>query len=117
MINLLPDNIKKEIIYGKYNRILVGWIFAIVVVIIAVGCMTVFGKVYINKNTNNIQSITELTEQRIKDQDLAATQKDVEALSSNFKTVTQLLSKQLLFSKLFVKIPNCLVIIPLSFKP
>jgi len=104
MINLLPDGIKKEIIYGKRNRILVGWIFTVVAVIIAVGTMTVFGKIYISKNTDNIQSITELTKQRIEDQDLASTQKDVETLSNNFKTVTQLLSKQLLFSKLFVKI-------------
>jgi hypothetical protein len=104
MINLLPENIKSEIIYGRRNRILAHWIMAVAVVIIGVSGMTVFGQIFINKNIHSLQSFAKTTQQRITDQNLAATQVQIKSLSDNFTTVTQLLSKQLLFSKMFVKI-------------
>lgn len=104
MINLMPNEIKEQLIYGRRNRLLLRWLFAVFVVIIVVGAMTVFGQYYINRNINSLQSVAKLTRQRIEEQNLAAVQKDILTLSNNFKTVTQLLSKQLLFSKMFVKI-------------
>ncbi|HUD03291.1 MAG TPA: hypothetical protein VMR51_00645 [Patescibacteria group bacterium] len=104
MINLLPDQIKKEIIYGRRNRVLLHWIMSVIIVIAGVGGMTVFGELFINKNVHTLQSVAKLTQARISDQNLTSTQTDIQNLSNNFKTVTQLLSKQLLFSKLFVKI-------------
>lgn len=104
MINLLPDSIKEEVTCAKRSRVIIKWICAVVVIILCLCGMTVFGQFFINRNTESIQSVTDLTNKRIEDQNLGATQQDVEILSSNFKTVTQLLSQQLLFSKLFTKI-------------
>jgi hypothetical protein len=104
MINLLPDQIKEEIVYAKRNCVVVKWICSVLLIIVILVGMTIFGQIFINKNASSIQSVTELTNQRIEDQNLESTQQDIEALSTNFKTVTQLLSQQLLFSKLFTKI-------------
>lgn len=104
MINLMPNDIKEQLIYGRRNRLLLRWLFAVFVVIVVVVAMTVFGQFYINRNINSLQAVAKTTKQRIEEQNLATVQKDILALSNNFKIVTQLLSKQLLFSKMFVKI-------------
>jgi len=104
MINLLPSEIKQEIFYSRRNRTLGYWIIAIILVSAGIGVMTVFGQLFINRNVHDLQSTAKITQSRISSQNLASTQKDIQTLSNNFKTVTQLLGKQLLFSKLFVKI-------------
>ena len=104
MINLLPDYIKKEIVFGRRNRVLSHWIVVVFLVIVGVGVMTGAGEILINQNINSTQIDAKITQARISSQNLAATQADIKSLSNNFKTVTQILSKQLLFSRLFVKI-------------
>lgn len=104
MINLLPDVVKEEIVFGRRNLVLRRWILLVFIVVIGVGAMGVIGNMYINKNIKTMQSVAEITQARISSQNLESTQNDIKNLSNNFKTVTQLLSKQLLFSKLFVKI-------------
>ena len=104
MINLLPTSIKEQIIYGRRNRTLIYWLLAVVVVIGGISGMTVFGQIFINNNANGLQAVAQVTKDRINEQDLTSTRKDIQALSSNFKTVTQLLGKQVLFSKIFNKI-------------
>ncbi len=104
MINLLPDTVKEEIAYGRKNRKLLQAIIALIIVIIALGAVTVFGQIYIAKAENNYQKTAEISKARIKDQNLEQTQKKLETLSSNFKTVVQILGKQVLFSGLFEKV-------------
>lgn len=104
MINLLPDSLKQEFTYGRKNRLLLRWLFATLSIIIIVLAMTVFGQFYVNRNVNSLQSVAKVTQKRIASQNLASVQKDIQTLSNNFTTVTQLLSKQLMFSKLFTKI-------------
>lgn len=104
MINLLPENLKEEVIYGRRNRLLVRWLAAVSLVIFIVAAMTMFGQYYVNLNVKSLQSVAKVTQERIASQNLASIQKDVQSLSNNFTTVTQLLSKQLIFSKLITKI-------------
>jgi hypothetical protein len=104
MINLLPTSDKEDIVFGRRNRILLHWIIAVILVITAVGAMTVFGQFYINKNTRSLEAVAEITQQRIANQNLQSTQQQIQNLSNNFKTVSQLLGRQLLFSKLLIKI-------------
>lgn len=74
MINLMPDDIKKEIIFGRRNRILRHWIVAVILVIIGVGAMTVAGELLINRNINSVEQDARVTQARISSQNLAATQ-------------------------------------------
>ena len=104
MINLLPENLKEEVIYGRRNRLLVRWLSAVSLVIFVVGAMTIFGQYYVNRNVKSYQSVAKVTQERIASQNLSSIQKDVQILSNNFTTVTQLLGRQLMFSKLFTKI-------------
>jgi hypothetical protein len=104
MINLMPDYLREEIIFARRNRVLLKWIMAVVVVIAGVGVMTIFGQYYINRNTSSLESVASITQNRISAQSLQVTQQEIQTLSNNFTTVSQLLKRQLLFSKMFVKI-------------
>jgi hypothetical protein len=106
MINLLPTDVIEDISYARKNRVTVRWVIALIFVIIGVGAMTVFGQYYINRNTKSLESVAKVTEQRISKNNLSSTQKEIQTLSNNFTTISQLLNKQLLFSKLFTKIGN-----------
>ena len=104
MINLMPDDMRQEINYARRNYLLLKWMSAIFVVIVFVGLMTIFGQYYIKGNTQNLQKTAEITEARINSHNLSSTRTSIQNLSNNFVTITQLLKKQLLFSKMFVKI-------------
>lgn len=60
------------------------------------------------KNSSNLRAVAVETEQRIANQNLESTQKEIETLSNNMKTVLQILNKQLLFSKVLTKIGSVL---------
>jgi hypothetical protein len=108
MINLLPPESKQQIAYARKNRVLVRWITAVFFVAIGVACITLFGQYYISKNSSNLRAVAVETEQRIANQNLESTQKEIETLSNNMKTVLQILNKQLLFSKVITKIGSVL---------
>ena len=104
MINLMPDYMRQEIIYARRNRTLLRWLFAMIIVIVGVGLMTLFGQYYINRSTTSLEASAKTTQDRIGAQNLATVQKEIKGLSNNFTTITQLLQRQLLFSKMFTKI-------------
>lgn len=104
MINLLPPEVRENITYGRRNRQLIRWLFAVIIVIGGIGAMTVFGQLFINKNIKSLQAVAEVTKQRMARQNVDGTQKELQALSNNFTTVTQLLSRQILISKIITKI-------------
>lgn len=104
MINLLPPESKQQIQYGRRNTHLTRWIFAMVIVIAGIGVMTVVGQLYINQNVKSLKTIATQAQTRMADQNLEATKKELTTLSGNLKTVVQILNKQLLFSKMFIKI-------------
>lgn len=104
MINLLPPSAKQDVIYGRRNSKLIIAIMSLGIVIAIIGAITVFGQLFISKNEQSYISSVETTKQRIRDQKLEESQKQLGVLSDNFKTVVQILNKQVLFSKLFEKI-------------
>ncbi len=108
MINLLPPSVKQDITYARYNLVLLRWIIAVAVVMVAVVGILAFGQFYISKNTKNVEAQSRVTQERIEKQNLAATQKELDTISTNLKTVLQISAKQLLFSKLLTKIGTIL---------
>jgi len=104
MINLLPPATKENISYGRRNLVLVRWVAAVVTVIVSIGIITAGGQIFINKNIVSLQKASQITQNRTESKDFSATQNDIKNLSNNFTVVTQLLSKQVLFSKIFTKI-------------
>lgn len=104
MINLLPPDAKDDALYGRRNRKLVFTAAGICAMILALGALTLFGQFYLSRSEKQFKSSGQVVEQRIKDQKLEDSQKSLEALAANFKIASQLLGKQILFSKLFPKL-------------
>ncbi len=104
MINLLPPNIKQETLYARRNTKLLRWSSAIVVVIIGIGLIVGFGLLYLKKSTNAYTAQLADTTQQLKAQKLDQTSKRVQDISGSLKLVTQVLSREVLFSQLVQQI-------------
>ena len=70
--------------------------------------MSIFGQFYIKQNVQNQQNVAKTTQDRLASQNFETTKKDLTALSNNVKTIVQILSKQLLFSKMLTTIGGIL---------
>lgn len=108
MINLLPPSVKQDIAYARHNLVLLRWIIAVALAMLAVVGILAFGQFYIAKNTRNVEEQSRITKERIASQNLESTQKQLDTISANLKTVLQISGKQLLFSKLLTKIGTIL---------
>ncbi|HSX52895.1 MAG TPA: hypothetical protein VLF90_00790 [Patescibacteria group bacterium] len=104
MINLLPPNVKQDLVYGRRNTQLLRWSIAFSLSILGVLVVVLFGQFYMN------QSIQDYTQQKVKTSDelasqqLSETQKQVQDISGSLKLVVQVLSREVLFSKLIQQI-------------
>lgn len=104
MINLLPPETKQDFLYGARNTTLLHWATAFVIGIVGLVLIATYGLVTIQRSTNSYANQVAIAEQQLAKQDLTGTEKQVKELSSDFKLVVQVLSKQVLFSKLLKQI-------------
>lgn len=104
MINLLPPAVKQDYTYGARNSKLLSWIVAFVVGIIGLGLITTYGLVTMQHSSNSFEVQVASAQEQLKLQNLQGTEKQVKELSSDFKLVVQVLSKEVLFSKLLHQI-------------
>lgn len=104
MINLLPPDIKKDFMYARRNTKLLRWSSVILIVIAGVAVIVGFGALYLRKSTNAYSQQLADTTQQLKTQKLDETNQRVQDISSSLKLVTQVLSREVLFSKLVQQI-------------
>ena len=104
MINLLPEEVKQNIIYARRNTKLRRWIIVFIFSIIGVGVITVFGLFYIHQNIASYTTQNDKTRQELTAEHLEDTQKQVQNISNNLKLVVQVLSREVLFSSLIKQI-------------
>lgn len=109
MINLLPPAIKQEYGYALRNTQLIRWVSALVVAIIGLGLIATYGLLTIQNSTNTYAAQVSTIQSTLKKQKLTETEAQVADISSSFKLVVQVLSKEVLFSKLLKQIA---VVIP-----
>jgi Tfp pilus assembly protein PilN len=106
MINLLPPETKQSYRYARRNTRLLFWITAFLIAIIGVVVLTAAGNMAmdhsINQNRDDIANI----DARLASQDAAGTQAQVTAITSNLKLMVNVLSKEILFSKLLTQLGN-----------
>lgn len=100
MINLLPPDVKQNITYGRRNVHLRRWCFVMILVIAGVVAIIVFGQLYINQAIKTYASQADTTRAQLAAQKLDETQKRVSDISGSLQLVVQVLSKEVLFSKL-----------------
>lgn len=100
MINLLPNNYKSNIIYGRKNWILRKWIFILVISLFGSLAITAGGYIFMDQSLKNQTQGLESAKAELQANDVDGTRKQLAEISSNTKLVLQVLSKEILFSKL-----------------
>jgi Tfp pilus assembly protein PilN len=106
MINLLPPEMKRSYRYARRNRRLVFWSLAFVAAIAGVGVITGSGQLVMSRSIDAHKTDIANIEAGLASQDLAGTQREVTAVSSNLNLMVNVLSKQVLFSELIVQLGN-----------
>ncbi len=100
MINLLPPDEKSDIMYARRNTVLRHWVFALLAVLVGLLLFLAAGQVYIAQTTTHLNKQVTTERESLKEQKLDETQKRLADLSNNLKLIIQVLSREVLFSKL-----------------
>lgn len=104
MINLLPPEVKEMRSYGRRNVLLVRWsLICLGAALLLVGIAGA-GYFFITNAEKAAAEAKQQTEKAIETAKLDEVSKQFDAFSGNLKTVTQILSKQVLFSQLIRQI-------------
>lgn len=104
MINLLPPAIKQDFQYARRNSRLLSW--CVVIMLVIAGTMTIvgFGFIYLKQTANDYNKQLLTSTEQLKAQKLDETGKRVQEISNSIKLAVQVLSREVLFSKLLQQI-------------
>ncbi len=108
MINLLPPDMKSSMSYGRRNAALFRWLNALVIALIGALIIIIAGYVYLNQAVASQTKRLEETKLALQSQKIDETQKQIESISNNTKLATQVLSREILFSKLLKQLGSAL---------
>lgn len=104
MINLLPPEVSGGYSYARRNVGLRRWVFLFVVALVGLGAITTYGLLSIQQSKTHYAKEIAGSQQLLKDQQFAETQKQVSDIASSFKLVVKVLGKEVLFSDLIKQI-------------
>ncbi len=104
MINLLPSTVKRDITYGRRNTKLLHWAGVLLLSIGGIILIMLSGKLYISRSINSYTAQVNQAQEDLESRQFEKTQKRVEEISGSIKLATRVLSKEVLFSKLFKQI-------------
>lgn len=100
MINLLPPELKREYRHARYNRQLTRWSGAFLAAIAGVIVITGIGYFIMNNAVESYQSKVAIAQTRLASQNITGVEQKVSDISENLKLLVDVLSKEVLFSKL-----------------
>ncbi len=100
MINLLPYDYKQQIQYARKNRQLVKWSLALGGAMLIVIAVSTIGTIFLYKTTKDYEKIVLTNKSSLEDKNLEGKYKEMEQLSANFKTVVDIASQQLIYSRI-----------------
>lgn len=104
MISLLPVGYKEDVLYARRNKRLLRWAVAGGIALLLMVGLVFVGQLFIKKSTGHYAAQNEAIRQRLQGKELQEAKGQVESFSNNFKLVIQVLSKEILFSKLIKQI-------------
>lgn len=104
MINLLPPDIKEQLGYARRNTLLRRWSLSVFAGIVGIIIVVFGGYLYIGQSIDAYQKQVQQTKDSLASQKLEETQKRVQNLSSTLRLVIQVLSREVLFSKLLKQV-------------
>lgn len=100
MINLLPPTIKEDMFYGRRNTIIRKWIIACIIALAGTGVIVGAGYLYLEQTIRSETSTADQARTQLESQKVNETQARLNEISGNTKLITQVLSREVLFSKL-----------------
>lgn len=100
MINLLPAQVKQSYRYGAANVVLVRWVVAAAVALVGLGAIGTYGWLSIHQNIHDYQKQVVATEAALKKDKQKQTYAQVQDITNSFRLSVQVLSQEVLFSKL-----------------
>ncbi len=104
MINLLPPDIKKSYRYAHANVKLVRYVIAFTIAFLGLALLSAGGILYLQHSTDNYRQQVAASQASLRQQDQTKVQKQVTEISNNLKLVVQVLSREVLFSKLLTRL-------------
>jgi Tfp pilus assembly protein PilN len=104
MINLLPPQVKQDTIYARRNTKLRNWTLAVALAVFGGIVIMALGYLYITQSTNTYAKQINEGQEKLKIQKLDETQAKVSQISSSVKLVIQVLSREILFSKVLKQV-------------
>lgn len=104
MINLLPPELKEAYRYAHRNVRLVGWVTAFAVSFVGLLAISTAGLIYINQTDHMYVKQIASQKQELKSQNIEATQAKVKEMAGSLKLAVQVLSHEVLFSKLLARL-------------
>lgn len=100
MINLLPPELKESYHFAARNVQLVRWTIVCALTFVGLALISTAGLIYIQQTTLSYNDQIAIAQKSLDDQKLTQTQAQVKDISSSLKLAVQVLSKEILFSKL-----------------
>lgn len=104
MINLMPDEYKESIAYAKKNSQLIKWVFILMFASIGALLLIGGGILYTEQRYRSQIKDTEAKTIALKGQNIDQVNKELTGMSDNIKLMLQVMSKEILFSKLIRQI-------------
>lgn len=100
MINLLPPDMKESYHFAYRNFRLLRWVAALLFGLIGLGVIGTAGLIYMKQTTEGYTRQIQTAEASLAKQDLSSVQSQVKNISGDVQLAVQVLSKEVLFSKL-----------------
>lgn len=104
MINLLPSELKESYHYAARNVLLVRWAVACALSVVGLALVSTAGLIIIQQATLSYNDQITTAQKSLEDQKLTQTQAEVKDISSSLKLAVQVLSQEVLFSKLLTQL-------------
>ncbi|MFZ1324316.1 MAG: hypothetical protein WAQ57_04135 [Candidatus Saccharimonadales bacterium] len=108
MINLMPPDKKEVIWYARRNSILIKWVFGIAAAGLGVLLVGASGLFYLKHESKSYQQSIETTKTELTAQKEEETLKRAEEMKGSLQLAVDVLSKEILFSKLLSRVGQLL---------
>jgi Tfp pilus assembly protein PilN len=104
MINLLPPDVKESYHYARRNTRLVHWVFAMGFAFVGLAVISAGGIWYLNQQAKEYTAQIGISEERLRQLNQPKVEKEVKDIGDSLKLAVDVLSKEVLFSKLLKQI-------------
>lgn len=104
MINLLPPELKASYRYAQRNVLLVRWVVAFAFGLVGLAGISTAGIIYVHQTALTYTAQIATLRTSLQQQQLSATEAEVTSIGNDLKLAVQVLSKEVLFSKLLAQL-------------